>query len=80
MFKQKSKSNPIIRINREITLFYKNYSDKFNCVYLLYQNIFLLMAIGIDGVFIEVKVKEILWVIRIVSYPIYINDYQVDVL
>lgn len=38
------------------------------------------MAIGIDGVFIEVKVKEILWVIRIVSYPIYINDYQVDVL
>ncbi|PAD25507.1 hypothetical protein CHH62_12030 [Niallia circulans] len=80
MFKQKSKSNPIISINREITLFYKNYSDKFNCIYLLYQNIFLLMVIGIDGVLIEVEVKEIIWVIRIVSYPIYKNDYQVDVL
>ncbi|MEK4825901.1 hypothetical protein NSS71_15310 [Niallia sp. FSL W8-0951] len=80
MFKQKSKSNPIISINREITLFYKNYSDKFNYIYLLYQNIFLLMVIGIDGVLIEVEVKEIIWVIRIVSYPIYKNDYQVDVL
>jgi hypothetical protein len=41
---------------------------------------FLLMVIGIDRVLIEVEVKEILWVIRIVSYPIYKNDYQVDVL